>query len=252
MRTLNSDKTWITYGKKNPYFGVLTDDKYLEKNLNKESLNEFFESGANFVENLFETIHNHIDQNFIPNTVLDFGCGTGRLIIPFAKKSEKVVGLDISKDILEIARLNAKKNDLHNIQFYLSDDNLTKISEQKFDLINSFIVLQHINIKRGEKLIQLMIKQLNKNGVGALHLTYFKDRPRIYKILNFFNYRIPFLHNIFNILEGKPIKTPLLQMNSYNLNTVFYILQNEGIKNCYVAYTNHDGALGVQLIFQKK
>jgi len=252
MGTLNSDKTWIMYGKKNPYYGVITNEKFLDKNISEESLNEFFSSGAIYVDNLFETIHNHIDRSFKPNSVLDFGCGTGRLVMPFAQRSEKVVGLDISKDILEIARQNATKRNLKNIQFFHSDDNLTAISDQKFDLINSFIVLQHINLKRGEKLIKHMLKRLNPNGICALHITYFTNRSVPAKIVNFFRIRIPFLHNLLNVLERKPLKSPLIQMNAYNLNNVFYLLQSDGIENCHVVYTDHGGELGVNLIFQKK
>jgi SAM-dependent methyltransferase len=234
MGTLNSDKTWIIYGKKNPYYGVITDERFLDKNISEESLKEFFFSGVIYVDDLFETIHNHIDRSFKPNTVLDFGCGTGRLVIPFAMRYEKVVGLDISRDILEIARLNAAKRDLKNIEFYISDDNLTEISDQKFDLINSFIVLQHINLKRGEKLIQNLLKRLNPNGICALHMTYFTNKPLSAKIVNFFRIRIPFLHNLLNVLERKPLKSPLIQMNSYNLNNIFYLLQSDGIENCHV------------------
>ena len=251
MKTLNTDKTWIGYGKKDPYFGVLFEEKYLDKNLSQDSLTDFFLSGRKYVDNLFEIIHNQVDQNFKPNTALDFGCGTGRLIIPLAKRIEKVVGLDISKDILEIARINSEKNNLNNIRLYLSD-NLSKITNQKFDMINSYIVFQHLNVNRGEKLIQLLLKQLNSNGICSLHLTYFKDKPKLYKIIYFLRSRIPFLHSFLNVLRGKSFKTPLMQMNTYNLNRIFQIIQIEGIKKCHVDYTNHGGELGVQLIFQKK
>lgn len=252
MGTLHSDKTWIRYGKRDPYCGVITDEKFLDKNLNDESLNKFFTSGEIFIDELVEKIHKHIDREFKPKSVLDFGCGTGRLVIPFAMRFEKVVGLDISKDILEIARQNAAKRDLKNIQFYLSDDNLTEISDQTFDLINSFIVFQHINLKRGERLIQNLLKLLNQKGICSLHITYFKERTLSDKIVTFFRFRIPFLHNFLNIYEGKPFKSPLIQMNFYNLNKVFYFLQRDGIENCHVVFTNHGGELGVNLIFQKK
>jgi cyclopropane fatty-acyl-phospholipid synthase-like methyltransferase len=184
--------------------------------------------------------------------VLDFGCGTGRLAIPFAMRFEKVVGLDISKDILEIAKSNAAKYDLDNIKFYLSDDNLTEISDQTFDLINSFIVFQHINLKRGEKIIQNLLKRLNPDGVCALHITNFKERTLFDKIITFFRVRIPFIHNLINVYKRRPFKSPLIQMNFYNLNKVFYFLQRDGIENCHVVFTNHGGELGMNLIFQKK
>lgn len=252
MGTLNTDKAWIDYGKNNPYFGVITDEKYLDNNISEESLIEFFFTGTKYVENLFRKIHNRVDSDFNPKTVLDFGCGTGRLALAFANKFESVVGLDISKGMLDLAELHASKNGLSNVKFYLSDDNLTAIEDQKFDLINSFIVFQHMNVERGEKVIQLLLRKLNDNGVGSLQLTYLIELPRRTRIINFWRVRVPFVHNFLNLIDKKPFNSPLMQVNPYNLNNIFYILQMEGIKNFHVAYTNHGGALGVQLIFQKK
>lgn len=253
MRTLNTDKSWIRYGKENPYYGVLTNDIYLQKNITEEALQAFFLSGVQDVDNLFQIIHDHIDRSFRPNTVLDFGCGTGRLVIPLAKRAKKVIGLDISKDILDIARLNTKKKNLDNVQFYLSDDNLTKISDQKFDFINSYIVFQHINVHRGEKLIQLLLKRLNSNGICALHITYYRDFSKFTKAVNFFIIRVPFLYNFLSFFMKKKTKgLPLMQMNAYDLNKIFYILQKEGINNSHMVFTNHGNTLGVQLICQKK
>ena len=50
MKTLNTDKTWIGYGKKDPYFGVLFEEKYLDKNLSQDSLIDFFLSGRKYVD----------------------------------------------------------------------------------------------------------------------------------------------------------------------------------------------------------
>ncbi|HOY31177.1 MAG TPA: class I SAM-dependent methyltransferase [Bacteroidales bacterium] len=252
MTTINSDETWNILGKENPYYGVLTQEKYLTRNLNEEHLKDFFATGVDYVDNLFEIIHKHFDQSFNPQTILDFGCGTGRLLIPFAKRCKKTVGIDISEDILAIAKQNAINNHLHNIELYLSDDKLTNISNHKFDLINSYIVFQHINVSRGKKIMQLLLKLLNTNGICSFHLTYYKDIAKHSKMVDFFRIRIPFLHNFLNLIDHKPFKMPLLQMNSYDLNFIFRIIQESGVAHGYIAYTKHGNDLGVQLVFQKK
>lgn len=50
--------------------------------------------------------------------ILDLGCGFGRHSIELAKRGYKVVGVDRSNELLEIARENAKKEGLINLEFY--------------------------------------------------------------------------------------------------------------------------------------
>src|SRR5262245_32894835 len=42
-----------------------------------------------------------------PGRLLDLGCGTGRLLIPFARKNFQVVGVDLSEPMLAVARQKA-------------------------------------------------------------------------------------------------------------------------------------------------
>jgi ubiquinone/menaquinone biosynthesis C-methylase UbiE len=171
MWTLPTDKTWKYYGEKAPYYGIFGQDMYLNDNLNDQVKNEIFSSGYAHVEDLFETIHSKLDSSFIAEKILDFGCGPGRFIIPFSKYANEVVGIDISQHMLDEARRNCLKYNVTNATFFLSDDNLQCIRDREFDLVNSFIVLQHLHIKRGEKLINLLIRSIKANGVGVLHVT---------------------------------------------------------------------------------
>jgi len=251
MSTLNSDKAWKAYGKKNAYYGVLAHDEFLDENLSENALKDFFTSGFSDVENVFSLINKHISQDFTPKTILDFGCGTGRLVIPFAKRAAKVVGVDISPQMISEAKKNAKDHKLDNISFFLSDNNLSKLKGQNFDLIHSYIVLQHINVNRGEKLIKKMVSLLNQGGVGVLQMTYHSNKSTFEKNINYFRYRVPLFNNVLNILRGKAFNLPLMQMNSYDMNKVFFILQSEGVSNTQVIFTDHGGYLGLTLLFQK-
>ena len=42
-----------------------------------------------------------------------------------------------------------------------------------------------------------------------------------------------------------------MQMNDYNLNTIFQLLQKEKITEVYSTFTNHYDYFGITLIFQK-
>lgn len=51
--------------------------------------------------------------------LLDLGCGTGRLTIPFAKHFEEVIGLDPEQEMLDEAAKEADKAKVKNIKFIL-------------------------------------------------------------------------------------------------------------------------------------
>jgi hypothetical protein len=42
-----------------------------------------------------------------------------------------------------------------------------------------------------------------------------------------------------------------MQMNSYNLNELLFIMQGKGIRHFHVEFCDHDGQLGVILYFRK-
>ncbi|MEM7457406.1 MAG: hypothetical protein AAF456_23935 [Planctomycetota bacterium] len=44
---------------------------------------------------------------------------------------------------------------------------------------------------------------------------------------------------------------PEMQMNTYRLNELFFMLQSIGIQDIYTQFTDHGGELGVYLYFQK-
>ena len=51
-----------------------------------------------------------------PGTLIDLGCGTGRLAIPFAQRGFSVLGVDLSAEMLRIAQEKARAANV-NLQF---------------------------------------------------------------------------------------------------------------------------------------
>jgi ubiquinone/menaquinone biosynthesis C-methylase UbiE len=252
MATTNSDKAWTAYGKKDPYYGVLTHAEYKDENLTEEALQRFFQSGEEYISKLISLINKHFDEDFKPKNALDFGCGTGRLSIPLAQRADKVVGIDVSQDMLSEATKNAEKFKLKNVEFKLSDDELSQVKGQTFDLVNSYIVLQHINVERGMQIIAKMLKILKPGGIGALQITYSSNKLRTNKIATYLRYRIPLVHGILNLLKGAPYSKPLMQMNLYDMNAVLHVLQQNEVENTNLKFEDHGDFWSANLVFQKK
>lgn len=251
MATSNSDKAWQAYGKKDPYFGVLTHEKFRDANLNEEHRKEFFETGARYSKRVFKEIHAHFDPSFKPQNVLDFGCGTGRLSIGFAPNAERVVGIDISEDMLSEARANASELGFKHLDFHMSDDKLSAVAGEQFDLVNCYIVLQHINSDRGLVILQELVNKIKPGGYGVFQLNYTCQKGRLGHFLDFFRYRFGLVHGLLNLTQRRPFSEPLMQMNEYDLNKTMYLLQKSGIKRMFVENEAHGACWGITIFLQK-
>jgi SAM-dependent methyltransferase len=66
-------------------------------------------------------------------TIIDTACSTGKHAIFFNKKGFEVLGTDVSKEVIEVAKKNVKQAKLE-INFKVSNfDNLSQKIKQKFD-----------------------------------------------------------------------------------------------------------------------
>ena len=250
---MNTDAEWEKWGKKDPYFGVIRQEEYRSQNLTEEAIIEFFESGRRDIRHVLEVCRRHLDQGFSPKRVLDFGCGTGRLVIPLAEIAEHVVGLDVSDSMLNEALKNCSKYSVQNVSLLKSDDNLSSLDES-FDLIHSYIVFQHIPVKRGRLIFANLLNHLSEGGICAIQFTYSKA-------IFGKNYGVPPIRwrmndsylKVKQLVRGLlRIKSPSeVQMNPYNLNELFFLIQSAGIHNIHMEFTDHGGELGVFLYFQK-
>ena len=54
-------------------------------------------------------------------TVVDAYCGTGTIGLIASDKAGKVIGVELNQDAVKDARINAKRNNVSNIQFYQND-----------------------------------------------------------------------------------------------------------------------------------
>ena len=53
--------------------------------------------------------------------VLDLFCGVGNFTLPIATKALQVTGVEGSQEMVAVALLNARRNNLHNVAFYQAD-----------------------------------------------------------------------------------------------------------------------------------
>jgi len=235
----NTDKAWGKWGQTDPYYGILGDDNFRKENLNEDNIKAFFESGEVYIRCIIDIITKHIDPAFAPSSCLDFGCGVGRLVMPLAKRYDNVVGIDVSDAMLEEARQNCLSNEIDNVVFYRSDDNLSAVNG-RFDFIHSCLVFQHIPVRRGKCILKRLLSLLDDEGLAVIQIIFYRDAPFSKKLSCLLQRNTPFLANIVNVFRGRKFLQPPVQMNSYNLTEITRLLKDNGVEN-YFAIPSVEG-----------
>jgi protein-L-isoaspartate O-methyltransferase len=244
-----TDRAWEMIGRSEPYFGVLVESKYKASSLTEPAREDFFRSGEEYVARMIQTIRRHFDHTGAFERALDFGCGVGRLAIPLAKHAAEVVGVDVSDAMLTEAARNCRRSNCANITFHKGNGRLTPL-DGDFDLIHTYIVLQHVPVRHGYRIVANLITRLQAGGVGVVHVTYDKDSVR-QKWISWIRKYVPGVVPVLNAIKRRPFFAPHMQMNDYDLNRLVRMLHANQIPGFHAEHTNHGGHLGLILYFRK-
>jgi ubiquinone/menaquinone biosynthesis C-methylase UbiE len=95
--------------------------------------------------------------------VLDVGCGTGNFSIKLAKMGCSVTGIDISDNMLQIARKKAEEENL-DIQFLHMNLNDLNFNENKFDAVFSMAAFEFVGDEDAPKALEGMLKVVKNGG----------------------------------------------------------------------------------------
>jgi 2-polyprenyl-3-methyl-5-hydroxy-6-metoxy-1,4-benzoquinol methylase len=218
---LNTDKVWKQYGEVDPYFGVISHSQYHSGGFTDQVRDEFFQSGERQSEILMQTLR-EINPGFSPTRTIDFGCGVGRLTLALACESTSVLGVDISPGMLSEAQKNATERGVSNVRF------AHEISG-RFDLVHSFIVLQHIPPRRGLPIVRDLVSRVEPGGMVVLQVPYHASVWRRLKT------RVvhvdPITKRVRNLVQGRALNYPLMTMYCYNISSILDIFHDAGIDN---------------------
>lgn len=242
---MDTDIAWTRWGDTNPYFGVLSDPRYRRETLdaNRDS---FFESGERHVAALLAKNGTAFAATGL-GRALDFGCGVGRLAIPLARRFRDVVGLDVSLPMLKEAERNAAEAGQDNLRFLKSDDMLSAVGDE-YNLVNSYIVFQHIPATRGMRILRNLVCKVARGGVVALHICVSRSGGRLAGARDMLQTRCPGVYRLANLYRGRPSHEPVMEMNIYDFASVAEILSDAGFGPLLVEPEPHGQFLTANII----
>jgi SAM-dependent methyltransferase len=244
--SMKTDRDWEKWAQQNAYYGVLASPEYDAPRMTDTNRARFFASGETHLKDVLQTAQACLHANITFGKALDFGCGVGRVLTPLARRFREVVGIDSSDTMRQICAQNLPDP---NIRLLGTVDSLSN-ERGSFDFIHSFIVFQHIRPSVGYKIFQQLLDLGALNSVYALHLTV-GDLRRWRARANWFRYRIPPLHWMYNVSRSRPIFEPMTEMNRYDMAKVLRLLQQMGVSSIYAQTTDHNDHIGAVLYFLK-
>jgi len=236
---MGTDQDWERWGTTDPYFGVLTEDRFRGAHLDDAARRAFFQTGTRDVDDLLDRLTHHRGGDAPIESVLDFGCGVGRLTLAFAEHATTVVGVDVSAAMVTEARSNAASAGLTNVRFELCDGEFANAGE-RYDLVHSYIVLQHLPRRRGMVVVDNLIRSVAPGGHIALHLTFGPDRRDIPPSRA--------LRGLVRIAKARRTGEPPMLMTRYDADRVLERFQEAGITELSCRLLDQDGARGLFVI----
>ncbi len=249
---MKTAKAWRIWAAKEPYYAVITDEKYLAANQSAEALEEFFASGESHLDAMLEHIQAKVDADFRPTRALDFGCGTGRVLLPLGKRCESAIGVDVSEEMLAEAQRNAQQRDkLSNIQL-LTTAQFVADESVSYDLLHSHIVFQHIRPKQGEALVAQLLQRLQPGGVSVLQFVYRWQAPVHRRLLTWLKNRIPGAPALARLLWSNPHLVAPMEMNSYSVNRLLFLHREQGMVDLHIKLSEHLGIHWVTIYARKE
>ncbi len=132
------------------------------------SWSKIYDTNENKTRDLDLTVSKKILSNLVFDTVLEIGCGTGKNTCWLNKMATKVIAVDFSPEMLEIAR-----NKIKNTNVVFKEADITKnwgFTDHKVDLITINLVLEHLKNIHG--VFKSAEKKLKSGGflfISELH-----------------------------------------------------------------------------------
>ena len=169
MKEINRFKkemTWEQKANENPLFAIMSDKVFEDKSkeFDANDLDAFYKKGKLFWKRYFSDLINEEDIA-LQKTVLEFGCGMGRLLANPALMGYNCIGLDISEIQLELAKIHFPVKE--KVKFIKVDTKKQfELPSESVDIIYSYAVFQHIkNLSDFYFSLDELIRILKKGGL---------------------------------------------------------------------------------------
>ncbi len=154
---------WESVGGREPYASVLSDPKYRMENIDS-SLKEFIETGRSTI-NKVKQLSEKNGSPLPSGSMLELGCGVGRVTQWFAELFETTHAWDVSEGNLAECKKNLMRKSVNNVNLRLINGIADYADLPTFDFFFSEIVLQHNPPPIQYYILDKVLQKINLEGL---------------------------------------------------------------------------------------
>lgn len=154
----NSLSDAVIFEKKNLLYGEQFIKEKLGNFIFKIAIDTFFQVNSRLVVKLYKKIANQA-KRFPQSNTLDLFCGTGSIGTFLSSRAKHVWGVEISKEIIDMAKENAKINKIKNISFFVSDARLFLNTNTDFNERIDLVVVNPPRSGLSKKVIRAILRR---------------------------------------------------------------------------------------------
>lgn len=244
----DTDSDWNQLGAVDPYWAVITDERFRADKMDATTREAFYGSGFGDVDQFHAALKHYFLAPDHFEACLDFGAGVGRLLVPMAKRADKAVGVDIADSMRAVCQSHLNDVGLSNVKLVATPKEAAIFGP--FDWVNSFIVLQHIPPARGVILMDDLLAMVRPGGFLSLQVTTSRDThlmPQdsagpVRKLLR----------RVRKSLFPRPDSDiGQITMYDYDLGQVLALFTRAGCPRFVLEHTDHGGHRGFMIYAQK-
>lgn len=232
------DPRWEAFALREPYFAVLTDPRFLRANLTPEHEREFFASGEAVVSWMLGVIDAGLSPQFAPMSVLEYGCGPGRLALPLARRPGSVTAVDRSPVMLDLARREAERHGLGHIVFQ-TPAQLFAVP-RTFDLVVCYQVLQRLPSHEATALLNRLLGLVGPGGVAVFQWPYRTGDSSLVGASRWLREHVPGANVVANLARGKRPAEPFIPTHTYDLEEMLPAFDPREFPSTHVVLEHHD------------
>ena len=170
MSVKTLQRHWEEFARTNPFWAILANPN----RTGGWEHAEFFATGEADVELLFSELA-RLELTCRMRRALDFGCGVGRVTRALATRFGEVVGLDISPEMVRLAK--AYNEDRPGCTFAVNTSDRIAQPTGAFDFVYSRLVLQHIPPGLASGYVAELVRVLSPCGLLVFQLP--TPEPRV-------------------------------------------------------------------------
>lgn len=159
---------WSGFGESDAFWSVLTEQKYRSDTLDASAREAFYASGEGEFTDLAAACRRNGIALDASATVLELGCGVGRVSGRLAQHFRSYIGVDISPSHLRIASRHLSSLGCENVQLLPLEEFLR--DPPPFDLLYTILTLQHNPPPVMLMLLRTCLSRLRPGGYAFFQL----------------------------------------------------------------------------------